>query len=66
MTSAMINTCNIVCAEQPNYAVTLSGLEDLIMLGTTILCHTRLDSFVNGVITTTIMDASSYIGIPRL
>ena len=66
MSSAMINTCNIVCAELPNYAVTLFGLGDLIMLGTTTLCHMRLDSFVSEVIMTTIMDASSYIGTPRL
>lgn len=61
----MINTCKIVYAEQPNYVVTLSGLEDLIMLDTTTLCHMKLDSFVNEVIMTTIMDASSYIGTPR-
>lgn len=65
MGSAMINTCSIVCAEQPNYVVTLSGLEDLIMLDITILCHMKLDSFVSEVIMTTIMDASSYTGTPR-
>jgi hypothetical protein len=62
----MINTCNIVCAKQPNYVVTLSGLEDLTMPGPTTLCRMRLDSFVSEVIMTTITDASSYIGTPRL
>ena len=65
LNSAMINICNTAYAEQPNYVVTLSGPEDLIMLDTTILCHMKLDSFVSEVIMTTIMDASSYIGIPR-
>ena len=63
--SAMINTFKIVCAEQPNCMVTLSGLEDLIMLDITILCHMKLDSFVSEAIMTTIMDASSYTGTPR-
>jgi len=65
MGSAMINTCNIVCGEQQNYVVILSGLEDLIMLDITILCRMKLDSFVSEVIMTITMDDSSYIGTPR-
>lgn len=65
MGSAMINTCNIVCGERPNYVVILSGLEDLIMLDITILCRMKLDSFVSEVIMTITMDDSSYIGTPR-